>query len=474
MNHTAAAPQSSFVVVSNRLPVDRVVDHQGREAWSTTPGGLVAALQPVMADREAAWVGWPGQAEVSVPAFSSGSTWYHPVTISATDLEGYYEGFSNSTLWPLYHDAIVAPDYQLSWWESYQRVTSAFADRVVDIAASGATVWVHDYQLQLLPQMLRERRPDLTIGYFHHIPFPPVALLSEMPWCREILDGLLGADLVGCQRPGDAANLREAASDLLGLEVSQHAVWARDGRLVAVDAFPISLDARSIDELASRAEVATRARQIREELGNPRHLFLGVDRLDYTKGIGHRLATFEELLREGELQADTSVFVQLASPSRESVAQYQRLREDIEAQVTRINDTFGAPERPAVVYRNQNIARDEMMAYYRAADVMVVSPLRDGMNLVAKEFVATRRDESGVLVLSEFTGAADELTEALLVDPTDLLAMKRAFMVAATMSPEEQQRRMHALRETVFHRDVTVWAREYLAALAKHAGDHDG
>ena len=472
-----------FVIVSNRLPIDQRQDSKGALTWTTSPGGLVAALQPVMAKRTAAWVGWPGTPDETVEPFSSGKTTYIPVTLSAEDVADHYEGFSNSTIWPLYHDAIVPPTFTRRWWDTYQMVNAVFAERAAAAASPGATVWVHDYQLQLVPALLRQMRPDLTIGYFHHIPFPGYGLFAQLPWRREVLDGLLGADVVGFQRRSDAANMVQAVRRNFGYSMDRPRIRvplrptlggskkapATGGktREVVVDAFPISVSFSDIDSLAKRADVQERAHRIREDLGNPRHIFLGVDRLDYTKGIGHRLKAFGEALADRTLDARNTVFVQLASPSRERVESYQQLRDDIELQVGRLNGEFGQLDRPAVVYLHQNMAREEMIALYLAADAMVVSPLRDGMNLVAKEFISARVDNSGVLILSEFTGAADELQEAIIVNPHDIDGLKAALVNAAQMGADEVTQRMTTLRERVHHHDVQFWAESFLDALSQ-------
>lgn len=461
-----------FVVVSNRLPVDQRQSAGGTPEWTTSPGGLIAALSPVMAGREAAWVGWPGSTSATMRPFESGQTSFHPVMLSETQVAEHYEGFSNSTIWPLYHDVIAPPQFHREWWRTHRAVNELFARQAAQVAARGATVWVHDYQLQLVPQMLRDLRPDLTIGYFHHIPFPGYELFAQLPWRAEILAGLLGADVIGFQRTSDAHNMLAAVSQNFshpvskrGVQVPSESAGPGSYRSVTVAAYPISLDFVSIDQMASRPEIADRSKTIREELGSPKTIFLGIDRLDYTKGIGHRLQAFGELLAEGKLSAEDAVFVQLASPSREGVDSYQQLRLDIEAQVGRINGEFGHLDRPAIVYLHQNMAREEMMALYRAADVMVVSPLRDGMNLVAKEFIAARGDEVGVLLLSEFTGAADELTEAVLINPHDIEGVKKAMLQAIAMPRTEQATRMAALRQRVRRHDVRHWAKGFLRAL---------
>ena len=472
-------PTFDFVVVSNRLPIDARPKKDGTEAWVTTPGGLVAALSPVMRGRDAAWVGWPGKTDVEVEPFSQGKTYYRPVALSERDIVEHYEGFSNATIWPLYHDVIVHPEFHREWWDTYRSVNKRFAQAAADVSAPGAFVWVQDYQLQLVPQMLRQLRPDLTIGYFHHIPFPAHDLFAQLPWRAEILHGLLGADVVGFQRESDASNMRAAIRRNLGYSMQKPVVrvpmrktpprdpkapptTASKTRQVVVDAFPISLDQAAIAKLATSESVVARAKEIRAELGKPKHLFLGVDRLDYTKGISHRLKAFGELLADGTLDAKSAVFVQLASPSRERVESYRQLRDDIELQVGRINGEFGRVGRPAIVYLHQNISREEMIAMYLAADVMVVTPLRDGMNLVAKEFVAARTDDSGVLVLSEFTGAADELEQALMVNPHDIDGLKAALQRAAEMPKVEQKQRMEALRKVVEEHDVKHWATSFI------------
>ena len=477
--------QWDFVVVSHRLPVDKRVDPDGAQQWTTSPGGLVAALAPVMEDREAAWVGWAGVADEKVRPFSSDDTHYYPVALSEQEVVDHYEGFSNATVWPLYHDVIAPPEFRREWWDTHKKVNERFAKTVESLAAPGATVWVHDYQLQLVPKLLRTRRPDLTIGYFHHIPFPGYGLFAQLPWRVEILEGLLGADVLGFQRKGDAANMIQAVKKNFGFSMNQHIIRVNDlggnhrrgqaapstggkTRQVRVDSYPISMDFEAINEVASRPETIERAQTIREELGNPTHLFLGVDRLDYTKGIGHRLKAFEELFVEGKLKAIDTVFVQLAAPSRERVERYQSLRSDIELQVGRINGDFGHLDRPAVVYLHQTMAHEEMIALFLAADVMVVTPLRDGMNLVAKEFVSARHDEAGVLVLSEFTGAADELVQALHVNPHDIDGLKQALLTAATMAAPDAKKAMVALRQRVRSNDVNRWANGFLDDLSSH------
>jgi trehalose 6-phosphate synthase len=466
------------VVVANRLPIDMVRLPDGSTTFKRSPGGLVTALEPLLRRRRGAWIGWAGIVEADVDVedepIVAEDLQLHPVRLSAEDVAEYYEGFSNATLWPLYHDVIVKPIYHREWWDRYVEVNRRFAEATSRAAARGATVWVQDYQLQLVPKMLRELRPDLTIGFFLHIPFPPVELFMQLPWRTEIVEGLLGADLVGFHLPGGAQNFLILSRRLVGANTSRGSVGVRsrlgevdlDKRTVRVGAFPISIDSGELDHKARDRDIRKRAKEIRAEVGNPRKILLGVDRLDYTKGINVRLTAFAELLAEGRVKGDDTVLVQLATPSRERVESYQKLRDDIERQVGHINGEYGEVGHPVVHYLHRPVPRDELIAFFVASDVMLVTPLRDGMNLVAKEYVACRSDLGGALVLSEFTGAAAELRQAYLVNPHDTEFVKDAIEAALNQSGEEGRRRMRALRRQVLVHDVDRWARSFLDALA--------
>ena len=473
----AGAGRSNFVVVANRLPVDLERLPDGTTTWKRSPGGLVTALEPILRRNKGAWIGWPGVSDSDEEPIVEEDLHLYPVRLSDDDVAKYYEGFSNATLWPLYHDVIVKPIYSREWWDRYVEVNRRFAEAASRAAAQNATVWVQDYQLQLVPKMLRMLRPDLTIGFFLHIPFPPVELFMQLPWRTEIVEGLLGADLVGFHLPGGAENFLYLARRLVGTNTSRGSVGVRSRfgevqygwRVVKVGAFPISIDSTVLDETARHRSVRQRAREIRAELGNPRKILLGVDRLDYTKGIDVRLRAFSELLAEGRAKRDDTVLVQLATPSRERVESYKHLRNDIERQVGHINGEYGEVGHPVVHYVHRPVTREELIAFFVAADVMLVTPLRDGMNLVAKEYVACRNDLGGALVLSEFTGAAYELRRAYLTNPHDLDGVKDAIEAAMNQTPEEGRQRMRALRRQVLSHDVDRWARSFLDALTSPA-----
>ena len=342
-----------FVIAANRLPVDRVVEDDGSSTWRRSPGGLVTAMDSVMRDKEGAWVGWAGDPGDPPAPFTDQGMYLHPIGLSVDEINDYYEGFSNDTLWPIYHDVIVPATFHRSWWHSYQRVNRRFADELAKVASPGAVVWVHDYQLQLVPGMLRSLRPDVRIGWFNHIPFPPLELFAQLPWRQRILDGLASADFLGFQRPADASNFLHAAKRLAGMTVKGDMVTQTEeslhpGHTARAAALPISVDYSHFDELARRPSVVKRAKEIREELGNPRTILLGVDRLDYTKGIRHRLKAYQELLDDERMSVPDAVLIQVAVPSRERVEAYRQLRTEIETTVGQINGEYSTVTSSAV------------------------------------------------------------------------------------------------------------------------------
>jgi trehalose 6-phosphate synthase len=469
---TLAGPTFDLVVAANRLPVDLVVDAHGEGTWQRSPGGLVSAMESVMADRDAAWVGWAGEPGPAPEPFHQGNLYLHPVSLTSAEIEEYYEGFSNDTLWPIYHDVIVQATFHRQWWNTYRTVNHRFAQGIAEVAAPGATVWVHDYQLQLVPAMVRAIRPDLRIGWFNHIPFPPVELFAQLPWRRALVGGLLGADFLGFQRTDDAQNFLRACRRLLGMSTKGGTVtFTPPGddparRTVRASAIPISVDFQGLSALARTPEVLARAAEIRASLGDPEILMLGVDRLDYTKGIQHRLKAYGELLRDKLVAPPEVTLMEVALPSRERVDAYRVLREGIERTVGQINGEYSVLGSAAIHYLHHYYPPAEMAAMFVAADIMLVTPLRDGMNLVAKEYVTCRNDLSGALVLSEFTGAWHELHQAFTCNPHDIEGVKQTIMLAITTPENERRRRMRAMRRRVAEDDAQRWAGDFLEALA--------
>ena len=458
------ARRRQLVVVANRLPV-RAVGSGRRRTWQTSPGGLVSALAPTLADRRSAtWIGWAGAAGAAPDRFEHEGISLHPVSLSRGEIQRFYEGFSNGTLWPLYHDAIAQPEFHRVWWEDYVKVNQRFAEHAADTAESGASVWVQDYQLQLVPAMLRELRSDVRIGFFLHIPFPARELFMRLPWRAQLAEGILGADLVGFQTQVAVHNFRYVLPRVTEAIVQGTSV-SYAGREVEAFRCPIGIDAERFLSAAASSDVTARAETLRRSLGDPSTVILGVDRLDYTKGIDRRLLAYSELLKERRVDPADTVMIQIAEPSRSNVRNYSEIRHAVERLVGEINGSFGIMGRPAVQYLHRSHSFEELLALYRMADVMVVTPFRDGMNLVAKEYVACRLDDTGVLVLSEFAGAAHQLRQALLVNPYDVEGVKNAIEAAVAMSREEQVQRMSDMRRVTLRHTAARWADTFLDKL---------
>lgn len=457
------ASNDRLVVVANRMPVHRVTEN-GRSRWETSPGGLVSAVAPFIQKCEGSWIGWPGvPGEVPEP-FTHDDIHIRAVGMSASELNSYYYGCCNATIWPLYHDAIRTPVFRRSWWRSYEQLNRRFAERTAEVVDNGDLVWVHDYQLQLVPTYLRELKPNLKIGFFLHIPFPPEEIFARLPWRSHIIEGLLGADVLGFQTQLGAQNFSRAARRFTEARGSDYWLQYED-RTVRVAAYPISIDVKRYQQLADSQEVIDRSIQLREQLGLERKFLLGVDRMDYTKGIDTRLRAYQDMLRRGRFSVRDCVLNQIAVPSRERVEEYERLRSAVEELVGRVNGDFAEPGLAAIHYLRRNLPMKDLVAFYLAADVMIVTPLRDGMNLVAKEYVATRTADTGVLILSEFAGAAREMRSALMVNPYDIDGMAGSFETAMEMSDREIKRRMRALRRSLAKNDVFNWADSFIAEL---------
>jgi len=464
---SAAEPgQAEFVVVANRLPVRLGADG----SWTLSPGGLVSAMLPVMRERTGSWVGWDGTADGETRRFEFEGIALSTVGLSARETEEYYGGACNETIWPLYHDAIETTQFHRETWAAYREVNQRFADAACAELCPGGTVWVHDYQLQLVPRMIRDQRPDVRIGFYLHIPFPPLELFSRLPWRAQVLEGLLGADVIGLQTPADARNVLSGVRRFCAVD---DLTFAADGGVVrtgretsVVKAFPISVDFEAIAEQAADADVEQAVKELRTQLGDPEVVLLGVDRLDYTKGIDLRLKAIRELLMEHRLDPRKTVVIQVAVPSREDVQGYDTVRNRVEQLVGTINGDFGKLGRPVVQYIHKSLPFSELLVLYRAADVLLVTPFQDGMNLVCKEYVSARVDNTGALVLSEFAGAAEELKEAFLVNPYDTEHLKEQIAAAVAMDEMEQKEHMSAMRDTVQRNDLAAWATAFLALLS--------
>jgi trehalose 6-phosphate synthase/phosphatase len=461
----ASAPRR-LLIVSNRLPVTIRDDGDGLRVQRSS-GGLATGLRTPHEQSDGWWIGWPGDltgldASAEAECRSQLSAMRAvPVTISPDEAVTYYEGISNGILWPLCHDRLDRLPLMLDGWDVYERINERFADCVASLWRPGDLVWVHDYQLMRLPALLRQRLPQARIGFFLHVPFPNPEVFLALPVRRWLVEGVLGADLIGFHTRRYRGHFTAALRRILGLEMDADEHVRVGDRAIRLGIFPMGVDAADIARRAAERSVTQRVLTLKAQHDR---LLLGIDRLDYTKGIPRRIAAFERLLADHPEWRGHVRFLQLAIPSREGVAAYQSFREEVEQLVTRINGRYATPTWTPIQYLHQSVDDDELMALYRAADVMVVTPLRDGMNLVAKEFVAARGDENGMLVLSEFAGAADELTSAMIVNPYDVTGVADAMHSALTMDGAERRRRMRLLRQQVFAQDVYWWTRTFMAA----------
>ncbi|MGH7617377.1 MAG: alpha,alpha-trehalose-phosphate synthase (UDP-forming) [Gemmatimonadaceae bacterium] len=456
-----------LIMVANRLPVTVSVDG-GRAIVKHSVGGVANGLRGVRYGDDDIWIGWPGDCEgldeeqqAAVHAQLS-SLRAHPIAMTAHEVEVFYEQISNAVLWPICHDRIDRLPLRVEGWSTYEAVNERYADAVADVWRPGDLVWIHDYQLLRVPSLLRRRIPEARIGFFLHVPFPNPEIFFTLPVRRWLVEGMLGADLIGFHTRRYRGHFTATLRRLLGLEMDADETLPYEGRRIRLGYFPMGIDAHSYARRAADREVERAARDLAH---TPARLLVGIDRLDYSKGIQRRLLSVERLLLQHREWRERVRLVQVAVPTRGGVGAYRRFRGEVEALVGRINGEFATPSWAPIHYLHRAVSATMLLALYRAADVMLVTPVRDGMNLVAKEFVAARGDEDGVLILSEFAGAADELRDACIVNPYDVDGMADTIHTALSMAGEERARRMRRLRAHVFEHDIHRWAADFLGAL---------
>jgi trehalose 6-phosphate synthase len=459
------------VAIANTLPI-----RHGDDGWELSPGGLVTALRPVMETRSGAWVGWDGGTKGVPPRLPALETRLLPLSLSAAQVRQYYHGFANATLWPLLHDAIEKPRFERSWWRSYQDVSTIFAGAAVAALAEtpGALAWVHDYHLTLVPRLIRERRQDQAIGFFLHIPWPAPEIFARVPWRQDILLGMLGADVVSFHAERYRDNFIRACALLLGdagVQVRGSMIVMPDHRQVATTTAPISIDTAEFGRLATDPATAASIAGLREQFEG-RTLLLGVDRLDYTKGIIERLLAVEALLERRPDLRTTATFLQVAVPSRDNVAEYRSLRAAVEGHIGRINGKFTRPGSDVPVhYLHRALPAGQLAAYYAVADMMLVTPLIDGMNLVAKEYVTVQEacQGSGSLILSEFAGAASELRQAVACNPFDVEGLSLRIEHALSLTEGVRRAAIASMARHVAAHDVHRWVAGQLTAIESAA-----
>jgi trehalose 6-phosphate synthase/phosphatase len=484
ISSTPSRSRSRLVVVSNRLPFVFSRNTDGSWTAKSGSGGLVSALLPVLRNRGGTWIGWTGTAEhgddldhaLQSASGSAGCT-LRSIQLTADEEHNFYRGFANEVIWPLFHDMQSLCNFEPEYWRVYGEVNRKFARAVMDASAADDFVWVHDYHLMNVAAELRRMGCRSRIGFFLHIPFPPPDLYLKLPWRRELILALLQYDMVGFQTLRDRRNFLDCVRALIPdvrVHGKGHVLEAFvQGRTVRVGAFPISIDFNYYMGHAATPEVAAKAKELHTLLPR-RRLVLGIDRLDFTKGIPHKLKAFHSLLtRYPELQEKVSL-IQVVVPSRTGIREYDELRLTIEQLVGRINGQFVRPGGWVPVwYVYSSLSPTDLLAYYRAADIALITPLRDGMNLVAKEYCASSIEEDCVLILSEFAGAAHQLRRgALLVNPHDIEGVAESIRQAYEMSLEERQARMRRLRRSIRTADIFVWVESFLAAtFAKNLDD---
>ncbi len=462
------AAAERLIVVSNRLPVTVKAGGDGF-SYSPSVGGLATSLNALRSDIEMLWLGTPGldikgsEERVSVKKELRDKFDSVPVLLEAETFEAYYNGFSNGSLWPLFHYFPQYAHYDRAEWDAYQSINRAFSEAVLEVAKPTDSIWVHDYHLMLLPDLLRKALPDATIGYFLHIPFPSYEIFRMLPWREEILRGVTGADLIGFHTFGYARHFLSSLLRIVGLE--QEFGWVTRGdRRIKVDTFPLGVDVQRFEDAGTTEVVQTEIEDLRQQVGDQK-VILSVDRLDFTKGILERLRAFESFLQKyGGWQGKVQL-ISLLVPSRTRVPEYQSLKRQVDELIGKINGEFGQPGWTPITYLYRSVPFEQLIALYRIADIALVTPLRDGMNLVAKEYLASRADGSGVLILSETAGAAEELGEAIIVNPHDEEQMVEGLHQALNMPLDQQRERNLAMRNRLARYDMARWARDFIQEL---------
>ncbi|MBS7563107.1 bifunctional alpha,alpha-trehalose-phosphate synthase (UDP-forming)/trehalose-phosphatase [Mucilaginibacter sp. Bleaf8] len=455
------------IIVSNRLPV-KIQENEGQYQLLPSEGGLATGLGSIYKQGDNVWIGWPGQAidddKKKQVAEQLKELSLVPVYLTTDDIEEYYEGFSNSVLWPVFHYyASTYTTYKPSNWEYYRLVNECFKDAVLSVAEPNDTIWIHDYQLLLLPELIRRERPDVSIGFFLHIPFPSHEMFRLIPWRAELLNGMLGADLVGFHTFDDVRHFLSSVSRILPTPISSNIITCQE-RYVVAEAFPMGIDDKKYEEMARSEDVALQIQQIKETFKETK-IILSVDRLDYSKGILQRLQALELLLQDNPEYIGKITLYMVVVPSRDKVPQYMELRNQIDKKVGNINALYRTLDWAPVNYFYRSVPFETLASLYASADVCLVSPMRDGMNLVSKEYVASRVNDDGVLILSEMAGASRELIDAILVNPNNVIQVKDAIIQALNMPLEEQNTRMRQMRQIVSKFNVSHWVKIFMDRL---------
>ncbi|WP_294068241.1 bifunctional alpha,alpha-trehalose-phosphate synthase (UDP-forming)/trehalose-phosphatase [Proteiniphilum sp. UBA1028] len=456
-----------IIIIANRLPV-RIERKEGRFSIERSEGGLATGLGSLETEADKYWIGWPGihtddELEKKEITDKLHELNFHPVFLSAEQIENYYEGYSNSTIWPLCHYFFSYIEYRADYWETYQQVNSLFCNEALPFIESNDIVWVQDYQLMLLPGMIREEKPNASIGYFHHIPFPSYELFRVLPEREEVLEGLLGADLIGFHTHDYMRHFISAIYRVLDLNCSLDEINLRD-RIVHVDAFPMGINYELYHNAPTLPGVKEKAEMLKNKLGG-KTVILSVDRLDYSKGILHRLNGFAQFLQNHPEYHEKVTLAMIVVPSRDTVDIYADLKTRIDQTIGEINGKYSRLGWTPIFYFYRSFAFEELMAMYDISDIALVTPLRDGMNLVAKEYLASKCNTPGVLILSEMAGAAIELQDAIIINPNDTDQIEKAILQALNMPEEEKVKRLQKMQKRTSRENVKKWANDFVTEL---------
>lgn len=466
------------IIISNRLPLQINISENDLEV-SPSVGGLATGLKSFHQEGDSIWIGWTGLASEEIPenlkpkvlekAKSQGCI---PVDLTSEEIEKFYYGFSNRTIWPLFHYFMEYTEFDAEHWEAYKQVNQKYADAVIEKLEDGDTVWVHDYQLLLLPALIRKEKPKVTIGFFNHIPFPSYEVFRTLPWREEILRGMLGADLLGFHTYDYERHFLRSVNRILHYDINFNAV-NKGNRIVKADSFPMGIDYNKFrnSALEHKSQPKSETTDIQKKLDYHKYvskgtkLIISIDRLDYTKGIANRIRAFGYFLEKYPEYQENVRLIMLAVPSRTNVPQYQLLKKEIDELVGRINGKFATVNWTPIWYFYRSMPFDNLIDLYTSSDVALITPVRDGMNLVAKEYIATRTDNTGVLILSEMAGAAQELSEALLINPNNFEQIVDSIKYALEMPEEEQIRRNKIMQKRLRRYSVEKWAKDFMTNL---------
>ncbi len=455
-----------IIIISNRLPV-KITHQQDEIVFQSSEGGLATGLGSIYKQNGNLWIGWPGaivkDKEKEGITDSLNKMNLSPVFLTQHEINDFYEGFSNETLWPLFHYFPTYATYNPQHWEAYMQVNRKFADAIISKATKDDIVWIHDYQLLLVPALVRKAIPDISIGFFQHIPFPSYEIFRMLPWREQLLEGILGADVIGFHTYDDVRHFLSAASRLADIEGTANEL-IKDSRTICIDAFPISIDYQKYKKLAEESQTRRNERKLKQMVNNNK-LLIAIDRLDYSKGILHRLKAYSLLLKNHPELRGKITLMQLVVPSRDNVPKYKELKEEMNKLVSEINGRYSTLGWQPIHHFYRSFSPHMLSALYKVADVALVTPMRDGMNLVSKEYVASKLDQKGVLVLSEMAGASRELADAVMVNPNDIWDFSEKIYQALHMPDEEKKRRLVAMQQTIAKFDIHTWVKNFMDKL---------